>query len=139
MTAKTEKLLCLKLYIESRKLIQAHETNLKNLGITYVQAITLIIIHDLEECSLEEIGKIIHLNSATLSPLLKRLEQHGLIKRTRNSKDERKISISLSKSGMDVISKIENYFCAMEKNLQISKQDQDILFNLLKQLSAKEI
>jgi MarR family transcriptional regulator, organic hydroperoxide resistance regulator len=72
---------------------------LDELGLTYPQYLVMIVLWDRETCSVKDIGRTLHLDSGTLSPLLKRLESTGFIKRQRRTQDERVVDISLTEEG----------------------------------------
>src|SRR5689334_3776194 len=84
--------LCFALYDASRALIRAYGPLLDRLGLTYPQYITMLALWESEEpMSVGALGARLHLDSGTLTPLLKRLEQLGLVERRRDSADERRV------------------------------------------------
>ncbi|SRR5260370_11350076 len=91
--------LCFALYEASRATIDVYRPMLDELGITYPQYLVMLILWEKGKCSVKEIGNLLHLDSGTLSPLLKRLEAAGLIKRQRRPADERVVDISLTENG----------------------------------------
>jgi DNA-binding MarR family transcriptional regulator len=94
-----EDMLCFALYAASRAAMDVYRPLLEELGLTYPQYLVMIVLWEHEVCSVKEIGRILHLDSGTLSPLLKRLEGAGFIKRQRRVKDERVVDISLTEEG----------------------------------------
>jgi MarR family transcriptional regulator, organic hydroperoxide resistance regulator len=98
-TLKIETQLCFALYSASRATIDIYRPLLDKLGITYPQYLVLLILWDRGTCSVKEIGNLLHLDSGTLSPLLKRLEAACFIKRQRRTRDERIVDISLTDEG----------------------------------------
>jgi DNA-binding MarR family transcriptional regulator len=94
-----EKQLCFALYEASRATTDIYRPLLDKLGITYPQYLVLLILWERGMCSVKEIGQLLHLDSGTLSPLLKRLESTGLIRRQRRTNDERVVDISLTPAG----------------------------------------
>src|SRR5579885_1180591 len=96
---KLDKQLCFALYEASRATIDLYRPLLDELGITYPQYLVLLILWERGTCSVKELGGLLHLDSGTLSPLLKRLEATGFIKRQRRAADERVVDISLTETG----------------------------------------
>ena len=96
---KIDDMLCFALYAASRAAIDVYRPLLEELGLTYPQYLVMIVLWERKTCSVKEIGNILHLDSGTLSPLLKRLEGAGFIKRQRRVKDERVVDISLTEQG----------------------------------------
>lgn len=96
--------LCFKLYAASRAVTRAYKPMLDELGITYPQYLVLLVLWEWQENSpplptVKALGERLALDSGTLTPLLKRLEQLGLIQRRRSAQDEREVHLSLSAAG----------------------------------------
>ncbi len=92
--------LCFALYDASRAVTRAYGPLLDELGLTYPQYITMLVLWESDEPkSMGDIGARLHLDSGTLTPLIKRLVQVGLVERNRDPFDERRVLISLTKSG----------------------------------------
>jgi len=92
-------MLCFALYAASRATTDVYRPLLEELGLTYPQYLVMTVLWEHETCSVKDIGSILHLDSGTLSPLLKRLESAGLIKRQRRVEDERVVDITLTDEG----------------------------------------
>lgn len=99
---KIENQLCFALYASSKAIIKMYKPLLDKLGITYTQYITLLVLWEQDNISVREIGNILHLDSGTLTPLLKRLETMGIIERIRDPKDQRNVNIKLTKKGIEM-------------------------------------
>ncbi|MEU3513291.1 MarR family transcriptional regulator [Streptomyces longwoodensis] len=91
--------LCFALYAASRAVIARYRPLLDELGLTYPQYLVLLVLWEQDEISVRELGTALQLESSTLSPLLKRLEAHGLLRRERRSDDERSVAIRLTDTG----------------------------------------
>lgn len=94
-----EKQICFPLYAVSRLMTKQYTPLLDELGITYPQYLVLLVLWQTDHLVVSELSKKLLLDSNTLTPLLKRLEQKGLITRTRLQSDERKVNISLTNQG----------------------------------------
>jgi len=91
---------CFPVYAASRLITRAYQPLLETLGVTYPQYLVLMILWENNHVSVNEIAHQLILNTNTVTPLLKRMENQGLITRTRSESDERKIIISLSDKGL---------------------------------------
>ncbi len=91
--------LCFALYAASRALTRAYAPLLEPLGITYPQYLVLLVLWEEDGITMKKLGERLELDSGTLTPLLKRLEQQRLVKRTRNDKDERVVDVRLTAAG----------------------------------------
>lgn len=94
-----ERQICFPLYAASRLLTRLYQPLLEPLGLTYPQYIVLMILWEDAPCTVSHIGERAQLASNTLTPLLKRLEENGLVLRERSRTDERVVDISLTPAG----------------------------------------
>ncbi len=108
--------LCFALYASSKAVIKSYKPLLDELGITYTQYITLLVLWKEDNITVKELGKKLYLDSGTLTPVLKRLESMDIIQRIRASQDERNVYVKLTDKGIamkDKASKIpEKMFCS---------------------------
>ncbi len=91
--------ICFRLYAASRLITRLYQPLLEPLGLTYPQYIVLMILWEQSPQRVSDIGQLAMLNSNTLTPLLKRLEEQGFILRQRDQQDERVVMISLTAQG----------------------------------------
>lgn len=91
--------LCFALYSSAHALNRAYKPVLKALGLTYPQYLVMIVLWERDGVTVKEIGERLHLDSGTLTPLLKRLEAMGLVTRARDTADERQVRIQLTGKG----------------------------------------
>lgn len=98
-TVKLEEQLCFALYTASRALTRAYQPLLEPLGLTYPQYLVMLVLWEGKALSVSELGARLGLDSGTLTPLLKRLEEAKLVERRRDADDERVVHISLSAAG----------------------------------------
>lgn len=95
--------LCFALYRGHRAMTRAYAPVLEPLGLTYPQFVTLLALWEVSApVSVGELGERLGLDSGTLTPLLKRLEQAGLVERRRDPADERRVLISLTPTGAEL-------------------------------------
>lgn len=91
--------LCFALYRASRAVVRAYADLLAPLGLTYPQYLTMLVLWETDGVPVKRLGERLVLDSATLTPLLKRLEQQGLVSRRRDVDDERVVRIHLTPAG----------------------------------------
>jgi DNA-binding MarR family transcriptional regulator len=137
-----ENQLCFPLYATSRLVTRMYQPLLEPLGLTYPQYIVLMILWANAPCSVSKIGTLAQLASNTLTPLLKRLEQQGLITRERDPDDERKVTIAPTGAGWAIknrcaeipLTLCERIDYPQEELLELKKQ----LEKLMRHLQAQE-
>lgn len=91
--------LCFAVYAASRAMALAYRPLLAPLGLTYPQYVAMLVLWEQDACSLKELGSRLQLDSGTLTPLIKRLERQGLVRRQRAAGDERLLEITLTEAG----------------------------------------
>lgn len=91
--------LCFPLYTAARMVTARYAPFLKELDLTYTQYICMMALWEEEPLAVKEIGARLHLDSGTLTPLLKKLEAKGYLTRKRNDQDERRLEVALTKAG----------------------------------------
>ncbi|WP_298891372.1 MarR family transcriptional regulator [uncultured Serinicoccus sp.] len=92
--------ICLPLYAASRAVTRRYAELLVEVGLTYPQYLTLLALWDsAEPLSVRDLGARLHLDSGTLTPLLKRMETSGLVERVRDGRDERRVLVSVTDEG----------------------------------------
>lgn len=133
--------LSLTLYSNSRLLIQLIQQNLNELNLTYPQFLVLSVLWEEDGLKVNEIGKRLHLDSGTLTPLLKKLEAMNYVKRQRGEADERTVHVELTYPGKSLQAKVqeiinplnEKFIEASELNLSDLNHS---LVNLLETIQA---
>ena len=96
---KLENQLCFPLYACSRAVIKQYRPFLEAIGLTYTQYVAMLVCWETEAISVKELGQRLYLDSGTLTPVLKALEQKGYITRRRSAEDERVLIAALTDSG----------------------------------------
>lgn len=96
---RLEEQLCFALYSASRAVTSAYRPLLDELNLTYPQYLVLLVLWEEDACSIGQLGDRLHLDSGTLSPLLKRLEAAGFVRRQRSDTDERRVEVTLTAEG----------------------------------------
>lgn len=91
--------LCFSLYAASRAVTAAYGPLLAPLGLTYPQYLVMLVLWETDGASVKSIGEALALDSGTLTPLLKRLEAQGHVRRERSEEDERVVHVFLTPEG----------------------------------------
>jgi len=94
--------LCFALYTASRAVVRTYAPLLEDAGLTYPQYITMLVLWEAPEQprSVGELGERLHLDSGTLTPLLKRLSALGYVTRSRDAEDERRVLVTVTAEGL---------------------------------------
>lgn len=100
--------ICFPIYVSSRMITQMYHPYLQPLGITYPQYLVFLLLWEEDKRNVSDIGRCLFLESNTLSPLLKRLEEKKFIERKRILDDERQVEISLTELGKELKEKCKN-------------------------------
>lgn len=128
-----ENQLCFKIYSLSHYITKKYYPHLKELGLTYPQYLVLLCLWEYKSLTISEIGNKLHLDSGTLTPLLKKLEKQNIVSRTRQvGIDDRVINITLTKDGKDLKNRALQVPNKMFCDLNIQKTDLKNLFKILK-------
>jgi DNA-binding MarR family transcriptional regulator len=114
--------LCFALYSAHLAMTKVYRRVLADLGLTYPQYLVMLVLWERDGLTVSELGARLYLDSATLTPLLKRLQSSGLVTRTRGAADERQVLISLTPAGRamqaQAASVPEGAFCATGCSLE---------------------
>ena len=116
--------LCFPIYAASNLIVKAYRPFLTPLGLTYPQYLVMLVLWEKECVSVGDLGQILHLDSGTLTPLLKRMETSGLINRSRDPNDERRVIISLKAKGRDLSAEAEKTPKELTKNIEFANLNQ---------------
>ena len=128
---KLENQLCFPLYACSKEIIKRYKPLLSKLDLTYTQYITMMVLWDKKEINVKELGDKLYLDSGTLTPLLKKLEQKGYISRNRSNVDERNLIIKITDNGMNLINIAKSIPLEMSKCVNLNNDEAKELYRLL--------
>jgi DNA-binding MarR family transcriptional regulator len=124
---KLDNQLCFPVYAVSRQITQIYQPLLNELGITYPQYLALLTLWENGTQTVNQIGEKLLLDSGTLTPLLKRLEQKEFVSRKRSAVDERVVEVSLTKEGNSLKEKAGCIPMKMFEKLGISIEEAETL------------
>jgi DNA-binding MarR family transcriptional regulator len=115
--------LCFAIYSTSLAMSKVYRPLLAKLGVTYPQYLVLMALWNQDQVTVSEIGSRVFLDSATLTPLLKRMESAGLVERVRSARDERQVIVSLTPAGRDMQKEAGKIMSSVLCATQCSKEE----------------
>ena len=128
---KLENQLCFPLYAASKEVIRRYKPLLDKADLTYTQYIALMVLWEDNEINVKSLGEKLFLDSGTLTPLLKKLENKGYITRKRLDKDERNLTISITKEGLALQEKVKNIPKEIGKCVNLNPEEAEALYKIL--------
>lgn len=128
--------LCFPLYACAKEIVRRYKPFLDEIDLTYTQYIAMMVLWEEREINVKELGSRLYLDSGTLTPVLKRLEQKGLITRQRDDKDERVLIVSITREGDELKDKAVEIPVKMAGCVSLEPQDAAELYRLLHKLLA---
>ena len=128
--------LCFPLYACAKEIVRRYKPFLDEIDLTYTQYIVMMVLWEEREINVKELGSRLYLDSGTLTPVLRRLEQKGLITRQRDDKDERVLIVSITKEGDELKDKAVEIPIKMAGCVSLEPQDAAELYGLLHKLLA---
>lgn len=105
--------LCFPLYASARKIVAAYNPFLKEISLTYPQYVTMMVLWEEKKITMHDLGKRLYLDSGTLTPVLKKLENMGYVTRSRKPEDERVVIVEITPEGQALREKAEKVPYAM--------------------------
>jgi DNA-binding MarR family transcriptional regulator len=131
---KLDRQLCFAAYSVSQAFNRVYKPGLDQVGLTYPQYLVLLVLWEQDDQMMKHIGERLHLDSGTLTPLLKRLEAAGLVRRQRDPEDERQVRIILTPKGHSLKEQAakarHNVVCASGRSAQEIQALRDELIRL---------
>lgn len=134
---KLENQLCFPFYAISREIIKLYKPVLDPFGLTYTQYITMIVLWEEEEITFKKLGEKLHLDSGTLTPVLKKLEAMQYIHKYRSKEDDRMVIVELTNEGHLLKEKIIDVPHQVACSINLSSEEALVLKKLLDKLLTK--
>jgi len=128
--------LCFKTYAVSRYITSLYKPFLDKIPLTYPQYLVMVVLWENGSMSIGKIGEFLHLDNGTLTSLLKRMEESGLLTRTRSSSDERIVLISLTERGTGLKEKASHIPEAVQDCIGLSSEKNVQLLSGLNEIIA---
>ena len=115
-------------------MIKLYKPWLDEIGLTYTQYITMMVLWEHKSMTVKSLGLELYLDSGTLTPLLKKLEDKGLVTRRRSDKDERNLIVTITEAGEALKDRALHIPGEMTKYINLPKEDIRDLYRMLHQL-----
>lgn len=126
--------LCFPLYAASRNVIGLYTPYLNELGLTYTQYLVFLVLWEKDGITVSEICEKLKLDSGTVSPLLKKLQQAGYVQKVRSASDDRVVEITLTDAGKALQEKAKDVPAKVSSCLDLSPEKAKMLYELLYEL-----
>ena len=131
---KLENQLCFPLYACAREVVKKYKPFLDDIGLTYTQYVTMLVLWEKPEITSKEIGERLHLDSGTLTPVIKKLADKGLVTRRRAPEDERNLVVALTDAGLALRDRAASIPGQMAGCVRLDPEDARTLYRILYQL-----
>ena len=128
---KLKNQLCFPIYLCSKEIVRKYNNILKEYNLTYTQYIVMMFLWEHNETNVNNLGNTLLLDSSTLTPLLKKLENKGFIIREKSKMDERNLVIKLTTKGINLKDKILNVPERIFNCLNLTSKEAEDFYNLL--------
>lgn len=128
---------CFPIYVFAKEIINQYRPLLETLDLTYPQYLVMMVLWEMESQTVNQIGEKLQLDSGTLTPLLKRLEQKEFVHRIRSKADERIVNISLTNKGKSLKEKATCIPEQLMDSMQVSFEDISELKNIISKIMSR--
>lgn len=134
-----ENQLCFPLYAAAKAVLSRYKPMLDDIGLTYTQYIAMMALWEYKNLSVSQLGERLYLDSGTLTPLLKRLAEKGLIRRERSAQDERQVLITLTQAGEALKVRALEIPPKISRCLNLDREEASALYRLLYKVLAPSL
>ena len=135
---KLKNQLCFPLYAAAKAVVNSYKPLLDEIDLTYTQYIAMMVLWENKSIGVKELGEHLYLDSGTLTPLLKRLESKGFLRRDRSVKDERAVTITITPEGERLKEKAADVPAKIMKCMPLSAEEAQTLYSILYKLLGNE-
>ncbi|MGN0038817.1 MAG: MarR family winged helix-turn-helix transcriptional regulator [Coriobacteriales bacterium] len=125
------------LYAAAKEMTRRYNPHLEKLDLTYTQYLAMLALWQHGQLTVSGLGELMHLDSGTLTPLLKKLEAKGYVVRTRSLEDERRVSVALTDEGARLKQAAGKVHASMKAELDMDEEDVKLLRMTLNWLLGK--
>jgi DNA-binding MarR family transcriptional regulator len=133
---RLEDQVCFALYTASRAVTNLYRPMLDELGLTYPQYLVMLVLWERKSITVKELGAALRLDTGTLSPLLKRMETNGLVRRRRRHDDERSVEITLTEAGAALQDRARSVPGRLARALELTGEELGALRGTLRRVAA---
>ena len=130
---------CFALYTAFRSVAALYRPMLDKLGLTYPQYLVMLVLWERKSCTIKELCTALQLDSGTLSPLLKRMEAHDLVRRRRSVDDERRVEVTLTEKGDGLRNEARTVPERLARTLEIPSEELVSLREILHRVTSSAL
>lgn len=123
--------LCFPLYAAAKEITRKYKPYLDKLDLTYTQYICMMVMWEHQSLNVKQLGEYLYLDSGTLTPLLKKLEEKGYIERKKKDSDERNLIITVTDKGLALRDMALSVPQSMGSCISISSEEAELLYKVL--------
>ena len=123
--------ICFPLYAAAKEITRKYKPYLDKLDLTYTQYICMMVMWEHQSLNVKQLGEYLYLDSGTLTPLLKKLEEKGYIERKKKDSDERNLIITVTDKGLDLRDQALSVPQSMGSCISISSEEAELLYKVL--------
>ncbi|MDR0949185.1 MAG: MarR family transcriptional regulator [Lachnospiraceae bacterium] len=134
---KLENQLCFPLYAAAREVVKKYTPFLSEIDLTYTQYIVMMVLWEAKQIGIKELGEKLRLDSGTLTPLLKKMQQRGLITKERSAIDERNVTVLITADGEALRAKAITIPEQIAHCISLTPEECAVLYKLLYQILDK--
>lgn len=131
---KLENQICFPLYVAAKEVVRKYRPLLDPLGLTYTQYIAMMVMWEHKSVTVGRLCELLCLDTGTLTPMLKKMEAAGLVKRERSKDDERSVTVTITDAGEALRERALEVPAKMAQCVNLSPEDAVRLLELLKKL-----
>ena len=131
---KLKNQLCFPLYACAKEVVRRYTPLLEPLGLTYTQYIAMLVMWEHKSITVKDLGKLLYLDSGTLTPMLKKMEKAGMLVRERSKEDERQVIVTITEAGENLKAEAEEVPVKMAQCVTLDNEEAVQLYNLLYKL-----
>lgn len=131
---KLDNQLCFPLYACAKEVIRRYTPLLEPFGLTYTQYIAMMVLWEHNSVTVKQMGTLLHLDSGTLTPMLKKMERNGWLYRRRSEEDERSVTVSITDAGRALQEQVAEVPVKMVKCIKLENEKAIQLYELLTEM-----
>lgn len=126
--------LCFPLYACAKEVVRSYTPFLEPLGLTYTQYVAMMVLWEHRSIGVKEMGELLFLDSGTLTPMLKKMEQRGWLTRERSRSDERRVVVTITPEGEELQERAQDVPAQVVQCVSLGGEDMIELHRLLGRL-----
>lgn len=129
--------LCFPLYACAKEIVRRYKPYLDEIDLTYTQYITMMVLWEHKQINVKDMGAFLYLDSGTLTPVLKKLEQKGYLTRERDKEDERVLNVTITEQGEELKEQAVQIPRKMQGCVSLDKEEAQTLYRILNKILEK--